>query len=186
MQRSIATIKVNTIKNETRTKNDIKKRTKENTQLIRELNQLRMERDKMKQEIKTLKEELQDIKFKQNKRERSKQTAMKQAASMSVARDSEEHIPSLLGRPRSGLKAGTQGRASGGGGKLFKGTPFDYRKSNLEDKAKISELQAQLEDNNQVILMQKLEIRSLKEQVIHMVQDREGIMGEQEMSQYSP
>ncbi len=30
MERSIATIKVNTIKNETRTKNDIKKRTKEN------------------------------------------------------------------------------------------------------------------------------------------------------------
>ena len=31
MERSIATLKVNTIKNETRTKNDIKKRTKENT-----------------------------------------------------------------------------------------------------------------------------------------------------------
>jgi TolA-binding protein len=31
MERSIATLKVNTIKNETRTQNDIKKRTKENT-----------------------------------------------------------------------------------------------------------------------------------------------------------
>jgi hypothetical protein len=34
MERSIANIKVNTIKNEQRTRNDIKKRTKENTQLI--------------------------------------------------------------------------------------------------------------------------------------------------------
>lgn len=31
MERSVATLKVNTIKNETRTQNDIKKRTKENT-----------------------------------------------------------------------------------------------------------------------------------------------------------
>ena len=31
MERSIATLKVNTIKNETRTQNDVKKRTKENT-----------------------------------------------------------------------------------------------------------------------------------------------------------
>jgi len=33
MERSIATIKVNTIKNETWTKNDIKKRAKENWRL---------------------------------------------------------------------------------------------------------------------------------------------------------
>ena len=38
--RSVATIKLNTIKNETRTKNDIKKRTKENQALIYELNNL--------------------------------------------------------------------------------------------------------------------------------------------------
>lgn len=31
MESSVATLKVNTIKNETRSKNDIKKRTKENT-----------------------------------------------------------------------------------------------------------------------------------------------------------
>ena len=41
MERSIATLKVNTIKNETRTKNDIKKKTNENTSLIQELNELR-------------------------------------------------------------------------------------------------------------------------------------------------
>jgi hypothetical protein len=51
MERSIATLKVNTIKNETRTKNDIKKRTKENTQLIVELNSIKFEEKKLKTEI---------------------------------------------------------------------------------------------------------------------------------------
>jgi hypothetical protein len=51
MERSIATLKVNTIKNETRTKNDIKKRTKENTQLLVELNSIKFEEKKLKNEI---------------------------------------------------------------------------------------------------------------------------------------
>ena len=44
MERSMAGMKLHTIKNETRTKNDIKKRTKENTTLIAELNNLRIEK----------------------------------------------------------------------------------------------------------------------------------------------
>lgn len=51
MERSIATLKVNTIKNETRTKNDVKKRTKENTQLLVELNSIKFEEKKLKTEI---------------------------------------------------------------------------------------------------------------------------------------
>lgn len=35
-----------------------------------------------------------------------------------------------------------------------------------------------MQDNNQVILMQKLEIRSLKEQIIHMMGEREGRVGD--------
>jgi hypothetical protein len=51
MERSIATLKVNTIKNETRTQNDIKKRTKENTQLLVELNSIKLEVKKLETEI---------------------------------------------------------------------------------------------------------------------------------------
>ena len=51
MERSIATLKVNTIKNETRTQNDIKKRTKENTQLLVELNSIKLEVKKLSTEI---------------------------------------------------------------------------------------------------------------------------------------
>ena len=39
-----------------------------------------------------------------------------------------------------------------GKGKLFKGTPFDYKKYNFYEKQRISELQAQLEENSQIIL----------------------------------
>eukprot|EP00351_Strombidinopsis_sp_SopsisLIS2011_P001471 CAMPEP_0116872534 /NCGR_PEP_ID=MMETSP0463-20121206/3304_1 /TAXON_ID=181622 /ORGANISM="Strombidinopsis sp, Strain SopsisLIS2011" /LENGTH=94 /DNA_ID=CAMNT_0004512891 /DNA_START=2113 /DNA_END=2397 /DNA_ORIENTATION=+ len=56
MERSIATLKVNTVKNETRTKNDVKKRTKENTILIEELNKIKLEEKQLKVE-KTKKEQ---------------------------------------------------------------------------------------------------------------------------------
>jgi hypothetical protein len=69
MERSIATLKVNTIKNETRTKNDIKKRTKENTQLLVELNSIKLEEKKLKtdilkkdKQIKEMEEELTKMK----------------------------------------------------------------------------------------------------------------------------
>ena len=60
MERSIATLKVNTIKNETRTKNDIKKRTKENTQLLVELNSIRFEKKKLKNDIMVKDKAIQD------------------------------------------------------------------------------------------------------------------------------
>lgn len=38
-------------------------------------------------------------------------------------------------------------------------TPFMRKKENVEDKARINELQRQMEENAQQILLQKLEIR---------------------------
>ena len=46
MERSVAQLKQNTVKNEQRTKNDIKKKTKENTQLIVDLNAIKFETKK--------------------------------------------------------------------------------------------------------------------------------------------
>jgi len=48
MERQITNLKVASIKNQDRTKNDIKKRTKENTQLIQELNSIRLEVKRVK------------------------------------------------------------------------------------------------------------------------------------------
>ena len=57
MERSIAQIKCNAVKNEKRVKTDIKKKTKENTSLIMDLNQIKFE-DK-KQEIQLKKRQLE-------------------------------------------------------------------------------------------------------------------------------
>ena len=57
-------------------------------------------------------------------------------------------------------------------GKLFKGTPFGYLKTSVEDKARLQDLMSALEENNQQILLQKLEIRSLKDQIIKILEDR--------------
>jgi hypothetical protein len=60
-------------------------------------------------------------------------------------------------------------------GKIYKGTPFI--RGNAEDKNKIIELQAQLEENNQQILLQKLEKRSLQEQIIRLLDERADDLG---------
>ena len=60
-------------------------------------------------------------------------------------------------------------------GKLYKGTPFI--RGNAEDKLKIGELVSQLEENNQQILLQKLEKRSLQEQIIRLLDERADDLG---------
>lgn len=101
----------------------------------------------------------------------------KQKASKSMAprHDGEDGIPSLLagGRPKSGMQTGLQGRLPAKG-KVVKGTPFDFRQSNIQERSKAAQMESQLQDNNQIILMQKLEIRSLKDQLINLIGEREG------------
>jgi TolA-binding protein len=70
MERSIATLKVNTIKNEQRTKNDIKKRTKENTQLIQDLNAIRVEKMKLLSQIEDQKLTIKKYEIELKKRNR--------------------------------------------------------------------------------------------------------------------
>lgn len=85
MERSIATLKVNTIKNETRTKLDIKKRTTENRNLIEELNQLRKENKENKVLLKT----------KQNECDKLRQD-LKKLMSGVMAGASPGHAPSAM------------------------------------------------------------------------------------------
>ena len=49
---------------------------------------------------------------------------------------------------------------------------FGKKKENLEDKARIVELIQNLENNNLGVLQHKLEIRSLKDQVIKLLEER--------------
>ena len=52
------------------------------------------------------------------------------------------------------------------------GNFFQKKKENLEDKARIMELIQELEENNQHIYIHKLEIRSLKDQVLKLLEER--------------
>lgn len=62
-------------------------------------------------------------------------------------------------RPKSGATTGDElmpqilNNRAQSKGKLYKGTPFAYLKSSVEDKARIQDLMSTLEDNNQQILL---------------------------------
>ncbi len=153
MERSIATLKVNTIKNETRTKNDIKKRTKENTQLLVELNSIKLEEKKLKNDI--LKKDKEIKEFEEELTKMRKQG--EETSQMEQTKDLEDideddtgaqgigssgQIPSLLkGNQRASSAAKRDQTSTLGKLNLGKGvTPFMKKKENLEDKARILDL----------------------------------------------
>lgn len=179
MERSITQLKVNTIKNENRTRLHIKKKTSENTKLIKELNDLKKDKKELIVANKQLKEQLRNLDEKVKRRDRRDENELEKqpsVQSMTVKPGQEDSIPSLLagGRPHSVKKQLK--------GKLYKGTPYQYRQTNLEDKAKIAELSSQLEDTQQMVMIQKLEIRSLKEKFISLVNDRNRLLAQFEGS----
>ena len=71
--------------------------------------------------------------------------------------------------------SGERGVPSKVKGKLHKGTPFI--RGNAEDKTKIKELTAQLEEGNQQIRLAELEKRSLQEQIIRLLDERADDLG---------
>ena len=94
------------------------------------------------------------------------------------ARLDEDPLSSTTGGDRlRGISAGGGPRPSSNGT-----TPFMLRRKdqqqqgyqtatnfNPDEKSRISELTRQVEENNQQILMQKLEIRQLKDQIIRLL-----------------
>jgi hypothetical protein len=179
-ERSIIQLKVNTIKNENRTRLHIKKKTSENTKLIMELNALKKDKKLLIGENKKYREEIRNIeeKMKRSRRRDDGDHGNQQASAQSLTHKygNEDSIPSLVGgRPHSVKKQNN--------GKLYKGTPYQYRMTNLEDKARISELSNQIEETQQVVLIQKLEIKSLKEKFISLVNDRNRLLAQLEGSQ---
>jgi len=146
MERSIATLKVNTIKTETRNKNDIKKRTKENTTLIVELNSVKFEKKKLEndilqkvKDINKVEETLQELKLKQQE---SMMASQKKVLPNEMGGESDkQEMPSLL----KGASAESKKKDN----KFAKGTtPYLKKKENIEDKARIAELNQQLDENN--------------------------------------
>lgn len=70
MEKSISTLKTNTVKNEQRTKSNIKKKTKDNTELIHELNELRARKKELESELEAKSLTIQKLTLEKKRRDR--------------------------------------------------------------------------------------------------------------------
>lgn len=76
MEKSIGTLKGNTSKNESRTKTNIKKKTRENTELIRELNDLRIRKKELESELEAKALTIQKLKLERDRRKKELEKRM--------------------------------------------------------------------------------------------------------------
>lgn len=81
MEKSIGTLKQNTGKNESNTKINIKKKTKENTELIHELNELRVRKRELENELEAKSLTIQKLKLEKTRREREHEKRMQSHSS---------------------------------------------------------------------------------------------------------
>jgi len=172
MERSIATLKINSIKQEERDKSEINKKTSENTTLVQELNLIKFEEKMLRCEIQKqdlLIDELKDELLMKRRSLNNDITTAKSEAAMML--QSHGIMPNV---GTDGGRITTEGNIKSKASltSMSQGNLFNKKKENLEDKARILELIQQLEENNQHILIHKLEIRSLKDQVIKLLEDR--------------
>jgi len=141
MERSIATLKINAIKQEERDKNEIKKKTKENTSLVVELNSIKLEEKILKSEIMKQDQMIKDLDQKLVEKKKSLAqdlvTAKNEAAIMLQTHGiNPGKDMRIQGDEERGLhKATSKGSAYGSQGNFF-----TKKKENLEDKARILEL----------------------------------------------
>ena len=143
MERSIAQHKCNAIKNEKRVKTDIKKKTKENTSLIMDLNAIKFE-DK-KQSIALQKKQLE--------LNRLEEEVARLKRAEAAARSELNALQNSNGRDYQSGSLGTQQRK-----------PVESKQTAEEDqdRMRVNELLEQIEENNEEILRNKDEINGLK------------------------
>lgn len=150
MERSIATLKINSIKQEERDKSEINKKTGENTTLVQELNLIKFEEKMLKCEIlkqdgiiKELEQELS-----QGKKSLAQDivTAKNEAAMMLRSHGIDPGL-SLKAGEAAGLNGGENAKSRTSINQTSSGNLFNKRKENLEDKARITELVQNLEIN---------------------------------------
>ena len=110
MEKSISTLKQNTSKNEVNTKINIKKKTKENTELIHQLNELRVRKRELENELEAKSLTIQKLKLEKSRREREHEKKMQhQSQSQSMLRSGHksgniisEENQQYYTRPKSG------------------------------------------------------------------------------------
>lgn len=132
MERAIATLKINAIKQHRRDKKEIHKKADENTSLVDELNSIKLEEKGLKCEIMKQDQLIKDLEIELSQKRKDLQIDLvtaKQEAAMML----QTHGINPLKDSKSGTDEGGQGEASNP-------NLFQKKKENLEDKARILEL----------------------------------------------
>lgn len=142
-----------------RSQSDLKKRTDENSTLIKELQDLRETKDKNADKIKDLELEI-------NKKTRDLTAAKVIVHNVASKQPSNSNLPSLtpqalpVPRPQSSKPVNNKSR-----GRVYKGSPFESKLVNVQEKQRISELEKDLDERKEENFYLKLEINQLREQL---------------------
>jgi WD40 repeat protein len=142
-----------------RSQSDLKKRTEENSTLINELQELRTIKEKNASRIKELELEI-------NKKTRDLNATKASVNSLASKQPSSSNLPSINPqaapppRPQSSKPVGKPVR-----GRVYKGSPFESRLVNIQEKQRINELEKDLDERKEENFYLKLEINQLREQL---------------------
>ena len=175
INKSITTLQSATMKNEYKTKENIKDRMNENKKLIRQLERIRDEKKQLEQKQKDIELEIQTLRLQNHKKNaegnfQEKLYELYKRASTKDLEGQNQDMPLGQEKGPDGTKQPVKPK-----GRLYKGTPFLRGKT--EDKMQIAKSEAQLEDNDQQILLLKLEKRSLQEQIIRLLDEKAADLG---------
>ena len=154
MQRSIVTMKDSSNKVSKLRRSDMHRRTVENSELISELTKHREEKREYEIQIKNLIYQIKGLTQAINLRDKNLRDAgriSKQASTTSLP-------PAVA---QSGDRKGSQFVYTG---RLYKGPAFESKMS-FQDKQRIMEMTAEVEEKNQQIYYQKLEIQQLRDAI---------------------
>ena len=142
-----------------RSKSDLNKRTKENSTFIQELRQLRDSKIQNETKIKSLEYQIKAASQSIIASQRAQGKAGSNKASNSyLPAASPQPLP--LPRPISAKPVKPNNR-----GKIYKGSPFESKIVNIQEKQRISEINKDLEEKKEENFYLKLEINQLREQL---------------------
>jgi cilia- and flagella-associated protein 57 len=141
-----------------RSKSDLRKRTIENSTLIEELRDLRDVKKNNELKIKDLEHKIKTKKQNIVVNTRSQlKSESKQASNSNL---SSNVLPLPAPRPVSSIPSKSSNK-----GKIYKGSPFESKLVNIQEKQRISEIQKELEEKKEENFYLKLEINELREQL---------------------
>ena len=154
MEKSIGALRQTTVRAEVKVKANIKSKTKENLELINELNELRKAKIDLESALEAETLRLQKLALDKTRLSRDINSKKSSAAAYtthgaSSVKESLDNLPNksqqqFYTRPKSGTEEGSMpsllNMRAQSRGKLYKGTPFAYLKTSVEDKGRIQDL----------------------------------------------